>query len=417
LPDAVRRYVVELVAGTLGHLNAESLPAPLRQVARFTPSKRGRLGQLAVIAGLEHDEDFRAAVAEALSDRLPDVSGAAPSALHRAEDVAAAAYLLRPEGWQELLADAAAEVEARAAQTRTVELDVVHRLQEQLAASRAERRADAERWRREVAAAQAEAADLRRRLGDARERARRAEADAAAARAAAEEAANTATARVGAAEAEARRLRSRVDEAEAAVTAARRAGRAERAAADLRLRLLLESIESAARALREQLHLPMTRATDRPIDALPGAQASETGWVDVTDPAVLEALLRLPRAHLVIDGYNVTKTGFGSLPLEDQRTRLVAALAPLAARTGAEVTVVFDGSEVSGVRVSEPRGVRVRFSAPGETADDYIGELVDREAAPRVVVVTSDREVAEGVRRAGARPVPSVTLLRLLDRG
>ena len=42
----------------------------------------------------------------------------------------------------------------------------------------------------------------------------------------------------------------------------------------------------------------------------------------------------LPQVHLIVDGYNVTKTGYGELPLVDQRTRLVTALAALAARTG-----------------------------------------------------------------------------------
>jgi len=33
------------------------------------------------------------------------------------------------------------------------------------------------------------------------------------------------------------------------------------------------------------------------------------------------------------------------------------------------------------------------------------------------VVVSSNREVADGVRRAGARPVSAVALVRRLDRG
>jgi len=34
-----------------------------------------------------------------------------------------------------------------------------------------------------------------------------------------------------------------------------------------------------------------------------------------------------------------------------------------------------------------------------------------------VIVVSSDREVAEGVRRSGARPVPAAMLVRALARG
>ena len=53
----------------------------------------------------------------------------------------------------------------------------------------------------------------------------------------------------------------------------------------------------------------------------------------------------MPRARLIIDGYNVSKSAWPSSSLEAQRIRLVTALAPLVARTGAETTVVFDAAE------------------------------------------------------------------------
>jgi predicted RNA-binding protein with PIN domain len=79
---------------------------------------------------------------------------------------------------------------------------------------------------------------------------------------------------------------------------------------------------------------------------------------------------------------------------------------------------VFDGAQLDGpVRLTQPRGVRVLFSAPGEIADELIRRLVAAEPPGRpVVVVSSDREVADGVRRSGARPVPSAMLLNRLAR-
>lgn len=65
------------------------------------------------------------------------------------------------------------------------------------------------------------------------------------------------------------------------------------------------------------------------------------------DPAILDQLLALPQAHLVVDGYNVTKTGYPTMPLEKQRLRLLGSLSQLAAQTGAEVTCVFDGAELA----------------------------------------------------------------------
>ena len=62
--------------------------------------------------------------------------------------------------------------------------------------------------------------------------------------------------------------------------------------------------------------------------------------------------------------------------------------------------------------------MRVLFSKPDEIADELIRRLVRAEPAGRpVVVVSSDREVAEAVRRDGARSVTAMALVRRLDRG
>ena len=149
-----------------------------------------------------------------------------------------------------------------------------------------------------------------------------------------------------------------------------------------------------------------------------GTRAARSRALLPDDPAVLDQLLALPQVHLVVDGYNVTKTGYGTLPLDAQRARLVTGLAGLAARTAAEVTCVFDGAALDQpTPVAQPRGVRVIFSPPGTTADSVIRRLVREEPAGRaVVVVSSDREVADGVAAAGARPVASAALVRRLDR-
>ena len=133
----------------------------------------------------------------------------------------------------------------------------------------------------------------------------------------------------------------------------------------------------------------------------------------------IHELLGLPRAHLMVDGYNVTKTAWPDLSLERQRDRLLAGVAPLAARTGAEVTVVFDAADSPDRPVvNRPRGVRVLFSPRGVIADDVIRELVAAEPRGRpLVVVSSDQAVARDVRRDGAHVVAAVALSRLLSRG
>src|SRR5436305_1381268 len=79
--------------------------------------------------------------------------------------------------------------------------------------------------------------------------------------------------------------------------------------------------------------------------------------------------------------------------------RLLTRLGALAAQAGAEVTVVFDGAALDGpTPTGSPRGVRTLFSPPGTTADTVIRRLVRAEPAGRaVIVVSSDREVSDGV--------------------
>ena len=107
---------------------------------------------------------------------------------------------------------------------------------------------------------------------------------------------------------------------------------------------------------------------------------------------------------------------WSSSSLEAQRTRLLGAMAPLVARTGAETTVVFDGADAeTRPPTAAPRGVKVLFSPQGVIADQVIGELVEAEPRGRVVLVVSDdRGVQARAQRAGARAVPSAALVGLL---
>jgi predicted RNA-binding protein with PIN domain len=428
LPEAVRARVVALASDGLGALTAEEVPASLRPFRRFTGPRRARLAATPIAAALESDPVFRQRVARRVREALPELTavltdGGVPVAADPL-DVAAAAYLLRPAGWTEQVARAVAEVDRAAEQSRTTEAAAsAARLQEQLAAARAQARQDVDRLRAELRGAKDEISTLRHKLKAARDALRDSGAAAQAAEAALQEERAAAGVAVSTSEAEVRRLRQRLAEAESALETARRSAREGRAHDDARLRLLLDTVVEASQGLRRELALPPTEV--RPADALAAVRPDDVGVDDVNvralsadDPSVLDQLLALPQLHLVIDGYNVTKSGYGSLPLEAQRQRLVTGLGSLAARSGAEVTVCFDGAALdSRVAVTSPRGVRVLFSRPGETADELIRRLVRNEPAGRpVVVVSSDREVADGVRRCGARPVSSAGFLRLLSR-
>ena len=221
---------------------------------------------------------------------------------------------------------------------------------------------------------------------------------------------------------EVRRLRAQVAQLEAAASAEKRAGRAERDEATLRARLLLDTVIDAAAGVRRELGLPAVEGA--PADRVEAELERSSGRAAASaarpalGPAGLEQLLAMPRARLIVDGYNVSKAAWPSSSLEAQRIRLVTALAPVVARTGVETTVVFDAAATS-VRpvVNVPRGVKVLFSPEGVIADDVIRDLVEAEPSGRVVVVvSSDQEVALHARRAGARAVSAQTLDGLLQR-
>ncbi|MGI8698783.1 MAG: NYN domain-containing protein [Mycobacteriales bacterium] len=430
LPEPIRLRVVALAADRLGALPPDEVPSALRAHARFTPGRRARLAAGPIAAALESGPAFRDRVAAGVRELMPELAvavdeGSVPPAA-APEDVGALAYLLRPSGWQLVVEEAARALSTAAATAAAAGgAATVARLQEQLTAVRRAGRAEAELLRTELAVARAEGDELRRRLRDGAERVRRAERAVAAERDAAAAQRKGATTAGAAVEAETRRLRARLADAEAALEAARRSSREGRSADEVRLRLLLDTVVDAASGLRRELALPAV--TVRPADLVAGdgllsggARGTEPArGLAADDPLRLDSLLAIPHTHLLVDGYNVTKLGYGGLPLETQRGRLVRALAALAAQTGVELTCVFDGAErPTQLAVPVPRNIRVLFSAAAETADELIARLVRAEPAGRpLVVVSSDREVADGVREAGARAVPSAALLRRLDRG
>lgn len=427
LPEPVRQRVVNLASAALPALGTEDLPVPLRRVAKFAPNRRARLGGPAIAAHLASDPLFRQRVAARVLEQAGELGAAVragrPPAAADPVEVAALAYLARPEGWGELVEAAGATIRAEVESAAVRELireaeQRAARAEHDLAVARVEAdklRAELARVRDELGRLREEYRALARALRESQARERKANEMLATERGRA----NRARADH---EAELRRLRAKLAEAESAAGVARQTAKETRAADNARLWLLLETIGQAATGLRRELalgpadRLPADLVADE-FGERPGALAAAARALAADDPARLDDLLALPRAHLIVDGYNVTKRGFGEMSLEQQRKRLITGLAGIAAQTGDEVTVVFDGAERVHGLPPHPRNVRVLFSRKGETADELIRRLVRAEPPGRpLVVVSSDREVADGVRRHGAYPVEADALLRRLDR-
>lgn len=442
-----------------GAVPVEPAPAALRPFLQFA-----KLPVPALVAArrvLDADEAFRARVADELSE----------------DDVGRAGWLFltRPDGWQDDLdalvqgvdearaeiADRRAENEAR---RRLAAVEAAARRAEEVAS---EARADAERAgdaladerraRREAVLETEKLATRARELQAERDRAR-------AAMAAAE-------AKSGAAEAERRAASDALKGLEAEVEAYRdavgpqpsatpevpiapppalspapaentEAGAALGAAA-LAALSLADALGAAAAALGAEIPLQEARSAG---DA-PGAAVVVPGSPPASAPAgreprerrparapgrspsplppgiledsneAAEHLARVRQVVLLVDGYNVSQSAWPGTPIAEQRRRLVDALGELAARTGADVRVVFDGAET----VDPPsvattsRVVRVRFSPPGIEADDVIvAEVAALPPVRPVVVATSDRRVRDECRVHGANLLRSSQLMGLL---
>ncbi len=408
LPEPVRARVVALAADVLP--DVPSLPAPVRRVASFAPARRVRLAGTAILDALA-DEAFRERVGTQVAARPAPDDG---------DDVAVAAraWLTRPDGWADDVAARADRVSESAASSDDREVERLRAKVAQLEQAAREQRATA---RARAEEQKAENADLRRKLGQARagERAERQRADEA--EAAVDAARKAEEGRVADLEKDNRRLRAELERRDADLARARRDQRADRDEATLRARLLLDTVIDAATGLRRELALPTVDGT--PADRVAADPAAEgrrtpTSPLGGADPALLEHHLAMPRARLVVDGYNVSKRAWPTASLEAQRQRLAGGLASLVARTGAETTVVFDAAETDHrPPVMAPRGERVVYSPRGVIADDVIRDLVSVEPEGRVVlVVTADRAVATDVAADGARVVDPEALIAVLTR-
>lgn len=424
LPPRIRARVVSFAAQALGALATDHVPASLKRVASFTPAKRARLAGGQILELLAQDPEFR----ERIGVQARAQQGAAAEQLGRGEattDAAALAVIDQPDDWRELVGRATeAEHSGQAAAEAEQAVAETARLREQLEGVQREAEARVRKTKADLDRIRKDNADLRRKLGDSRSAARNAEQEAEKARREAAAAREEGASALSQAEAEVRRLRAQVEALETEVARSQRSTRSARDEATVRTRLLLDTLLDASQGLRRELALPVVEGT--PADSVAAALGEEGSRgssgarsARPDDPALVEQVLSLPQAHLVIDGYNVTRLAWESSTLEIQRNRLLAGLGPLVAQSGAEVTVVFDGYKAEQrPLLRAPRGVRVVFSPVGQIADDLIREFVAVEPEGRVVgVVTNDREIIGDVtRKRGVRAVPSEALVALLAR-
>ena len=117
---------------------------------------------------------------------------------------------------------------------------------------------------------------------------------------------------------------------------------------------------------------------------------------------------------LLIDGYNLLHAYARGRADADARERLINLVSDYCQRGGYKARIIFDPTR--DLRPVSRRGaVEIRSVREGRTADDEILETVtktgDRTAH---VVVTNDREIADGSRRVGVEVIGCSEFLRTI---
>ena len=117
--------------------------------------------------------------------------------------------------------------------------------------------------------------------------------------------------------------------------------------------------------------------------------------------------------HIIIDGYNLIRQSdtlrrHERLSLEEGRKALIRFTAMYRRYRGHKVTVVFDGWEGGPAEEERDRqeGIDIVYSHRGEKADEVIKRMVQK-TGEEIVVVTSDRGIADFVSRRGGTAVSS----------
>ncbi len=467
VPEQLLVPLLDTAGEMLRALEPVEVPPILRPVAEF--DRRGLARGAArqqLLRAIETEPDFRDRAVDQFTARADvtevldawdtkEAFGLVGDAAERSAlpILTSALYAARPPGWSFGLGVACATFERYRMELQLGEDD---RERESQVAGMAESRRRAEAAR---VAAEQKAEHIERELRDERQRRRDREAAtnqrvaaaerklddvqseitrAHAAVEAAEARLERETARARKVDEEVRELRRAVKEAEAKERAAKDASlpvlrredlRALIDAADLAQRLAtgLSGVADQARRVLQPQSAGAASEEEREPDPKPERGTAENeprrpraqprvppGMVE-DDPDALDAMLRTPRAVLVVDGYNVSMLAWGDVPPAQQRDRLLGAVSELQLRTRARIILVFDGADVGSVLPPRRPGVRVVFSPEGEEADAVVvRQAMDLPVEVPVVVASSDAWVGEHARESGARVVSSETLLRAL---
>ncbi|MDO9529028.1 MAG: NYN domain-containing protein [Syntrophales bacterium] len=110
--------------------------------------------------------------------------------------------------------------------------------------------------------------------------------------------------------------------------------------------------------------------------------------------------------HIIIDGYNLIRQSdslgrFESISLESGRNELIRRVLLYKKSRGHRITIVFDGWASDPLTEERDRegGIDIIYSRKGEKADEVIKRMA-KKGEEEIVVVTSDRSIADSISRS-----------------
>jgi len=117
--------------------------------------------------------------------------------------------------------------------------------------------------------------------------------------------------------------------------------------------------------------------------------------------------------HIIIDGYNLIRQSdslrrFERISLESGRKELIRRISLYKRAKGHRVTIVFDGWMNGSLMEERDReeGIDIIYSRKGEKADEVIKRMANN-GEEEIVVVTTDRGIADSVSRSGGVAISS----------
>jgi len=408
LPADVAGALAKGVAAYVRATPASELPPPLTPLQKTAQTQKGLARRRARLLAVLEDDALRALILEWLEAAKPPLSKLEAAALKLATG--------RPEGWKQRLNDLSTPKKKTASSS-----DLSPRLralEEKLAKEKEAHR----KTKEDVRAAREDGLHKIRS-----ERARSLRLD---------EEVTTLRATERDWQAEASAQTKRADRLDKTLERERRKTRAD-----------LESLREQVKELRgenrdlkkrlaeaEKAAAPETAGGSKPASKAPRALSAPAGPRPrlkapkgrlEDDPATLDEWLSAADVRLVVDGYNVTRSrsGFGRLDLEQQRSRLREMLKALSNRRRVQVVLVWDGGEVPpGTKRMSTRYLTEEYSEPDRSvagtdkdrADRHIVGLLRKMPAHPVVVATNDRALQQASARERATIATSDQLLALL---